>query len=176
MAAGKTQRQAAQDAGSTTPDVTGNGWLKTPKVQKYLAALTQEAVAKANRKTRGTVATLTDAIIVTSDIMRGNLGRFLTEDGDVDLPRIRRAPNGLVKRYETTVRRIAGSEGSAGIEERTTKFELRDSLAAASKLIDYYKPTDPGLAGGQHLHIHLPAEMAAELFRRRMKGELGVGA
>jgi hypothetical protein len=174
MAAGKTQRQAAKDAGSTTPDVTGNGWLKTPKVQKYLAALTQEAIAKANKKTRGTVATLTDAIIVTSDIMRGNLGRFITEQGDVDIARIRKAPRGVVKKFETTTRRL-GSGDDEVILERTTKFELRDSLAAAAKLIDYYKPEDKGPGVNVNVVV-LPPEMAIDLYRRKLRGELGSGA
>jgi hypothetical protein len=55
---------------------------------------------------------------------------------------------------------------------RKRKFELRDSLAAAAKLIDYYTPKQdaPGTTVNM---VVLPPEMAVDLYRRKLRGELG---
>jgi hypothetical protein len=62
VAAGKTQRQAATDAGSKSPDYLGTRWSKSVKVQKYLKALTQAAITKADKATNGTVRNLAKVV------------------------------------------------------------------------------------------------------------------
>lgn len=171
LAAGKTQRQAAIDAGSKDPDSRASKWTTLDKVQKYLKALTIAAVANVEKRTKRKVATLGDALLVTSDIMRGRLGRFITESGDVDLERVRKAPSGVVKRFEVKTRSITTQDGPE-ILERTTQFELASSLAAAAKLIDYYEPKKDAPAVNLNMVV-LPPEMATALFRQRMKGQIG---
>lgn len=62
IAAGKTQRQAAIDAGSTQPDVLGSRWLKMVKVKEHIALLTKDATRALERKANGQRRDLTRAL------------------------------------------------------------------------------------------------------------------
>jgi hypothetical protein len=71
------------------------------------------------------------------------------------------------------MRREQPSKVVDGIRGEEKTFE---PLKAALGLLTWYKPAEDAPPGGQHVHFHLPPDMAKELFRRKLRGELGAGA
>src|ERR1700690_4038207 len=67
IAAGKTQRQAATDAGYANPDVDGSRLLRVDKVAKYLETLTGNAVAKAEAKVERGLAKVVEKLWEQAD-------------------------------------------------------------------------------------------------------------
>lgn len=55
----------------------------------------------------------------------------------------------------------------------TKKYKPQAALIALAPL---YAPKGDAPAGGQHVHFHLPADMAKDLYERRLKGQLAAGA
>jgi hypothetical protein len=89
LARGASQREAATEAGSTSPDVMAFKWLKLAKVQVYLGELTREASRAAAKSRTTTVRDLTRARVLLWEMAEGERpAEFLT--GPDDLVKVKR--------------------------------------------------------------------------------------
>jgi len=109
--------------------VRASKWLRSAKVQAYLAELTAEAEAKANKERLAAVASLQEVLEHLTAIVRaGHMGQYLrrTDDGGLepDYEAIRSAPPGAVSFRQ-------GTKGSWSIS-------LDNTHRAANALIAYY--------------------------------------
>ena len=133
LLAGKSQRQAAIDAGwsANAADVTGSKKVRLPEVQAYLAAKRRSIDAintyDATKWRRELIA-----------VAHSNVDDFtrLNKDGDleVDFSRATREQLGAVSSVKVKKRKIYDNRGNVVGEEHQSEFRLWDKLRAAELL------------------------------------------
>jgi hypothetical protein len=137
---GEPEYKLAEEAG--VPHKGAAVWAsrtaRLPTVQAYYQKLTSAAV-KSLRKERGDIANLAEVLAFHTATMRGKLGRYVKEDGSVDVERVRKAPGGAIKKYRSRTQKYGGEDGP--IVETTAEIELADSQAAANALLGHFSKT-----------------------------------
>lgn len=109
---------------------------RLPKVQAYYQKLTSAAV-KSLRKERGDIATIAEVLAYHTSTMRGKIGKFIREDGSVDVEKVRKAKGGAIKKYRARTQKYGGEDGP--IVETTAEIELSDPQSAANALLGHFQ-------------------------------------
>lgn len=109
---------------------------RLPAVQAYYQRLTSAAV-KAVRKERAAIADIAEVLEYQSAAMRGRIGRFIREDGSVDVAKVRTAKGGAIKKYRARTQRFERNEEQ--ITETTAEIELADPQVAAAALLGHFQ-------------------------------------
>ncbi len=136
----EAQYKLAIEAGA--PPRSATVWAartsRLPQVKAYYERLTSAAV-KSIRKERAAIADIAEVLEFHSATMRGRIGRYVREDGSIDIERVRKAPGGAVKKYKSRTQRIGGDDSP--VIETTAEIELADSQAAANALLTHFGKT-----------------------------------
>lgn len=114
---------------------------KLPQVRAYYERLTGAAV-KAIRRERAAIADIAEVLEYQSAVMRGRIGKFVREDGSIDVATVRHARGGAIRKYRSRTQRI-GSEDSP-VVETTAEIELADPQQAAAALLSHYDKAGGG--------------------------------
>lgn len=138
--------KAAAVAGSLKPLVVAYRWLRMPKVKEYIIALENAALgmtidpqgrdsavvtATASAiEIDETIAEEREILQTATALMRARMGDFLSEDGDVQVDKVRQAGPGIVRDYEVVT--TTYNRGESPVREVTTKLRLVDGLSAVA--------------------------------------------
>jgi hypothetical protein len=143
---------------------------RLPKVQAYYQKLTSAAV-KSLRKERGEIANLAEVLAYHTATMRGKIGRFIREDGSVDVESVRKAKGGAIKKYRSRTQKYGGEDGP--IVETTAEIELADSQAAANALLGHYNRTGDGERATVNIAVinNLPTGPRIDLIKKFLSQE-----
>jgi hypothetical protein len=97
--------------------------------------------------------------------MRGRVGRYVREDGSVDIERVRKAPGGAIKKYRSRTQKFGGDDGP--IVETTAEIELSDPQGAANALLGHYNKAGSGEAPTVNIAVinQLPTGPRIELIK-----------
>ncbi len=163
----EAQYKLAIEAGA--PPRSATVWAartsRLPQVKAYYERLTSAAV-KSIRKERAAIADIAEVLSYHTATMRGRIGRYVREDGSIDVEKVRKAPGGAVKKYRSRVQRL-GSGEDAVVLETTAEIELSDPQAGANALLQHFQK-----AGGMDkptvniLQIQsLPTEQRVQVIR-----------
>jgi len=130
---------AGYKGGKASLQTVGSRLLREVESRGLMDKARKDVLAKVRK---GTIASLDEALGTATVVLRGRLGKFITEDGAVDLQRIRKAKAGLVRKYEISesMRQRRGED--VEVWDRKTRFEMESSLSAAKTLIDFYAPKE----------------------------------
>jgi hypothetical protein len=161
------QYKLAIEAGVPAPgaSVWAARTSRLPHVQAHYQRLTSAAV-QAIKKERGDIASIAEVLQYHSRVMRGRVGRYIREDGTVDVERVRKAPGGAIKKYRSTTRKL-GTGDDAIVLETTADIELSDPQGAANALLGHYSKLGPSDAPVVNVAIinQLPTGPKIDLIR-----------
>lgn len=107
--------------------------LARPRVVAYIGELVQDAIAKAEAERAGSVASLQECLEGLTAMARARMTDFITDDGEVNLPALAKAPAGLIRRYN----RFVTTNEDGQVFERTN-LELESAQGALKELLAYH--------------------------------------
>ena len=130
--------KAAQEAGYTGSGkalgVTAAQVIARPRVREYMASLGSQAIELAEAKTGQIIADLAEALAFKTTVMRTRIGDYITDQGEIDLAKVKEAPPGIFRDVE--VKSTTDSEGQVYAQH---KLKSESALSAAQSLVKHYE-------------------------------------
>src|SRR5687767_14617881 len=119
--------EAARKAGYSFPNVEGPKNLVKPSIAVEIRQRINEKAMTAD-----------EVLTSVAEIGRGDLSRYITRDGEINIQLLREDGQGhLLKKYKRT-RRIIRQKDGGEIETESTEAELYAADAAHDKLMRYH--------------------------------------
>lgn len=137
---GQNGTAAAREAGYAGDEnslaVTASRMLRLAKIQEAIGALTQKAVALAERRMGRKVATLAECLEFLTLVKDTHIAAPLNDDGSVSIEKLRAMPAGVVRKLK--VKSTTDENGQVYAQH---EIDMESAVQATHVLVKHYEHT-----------------------------------